>query len=127
MSFQIKPEALQPEAKSVVLEIDGQSISYSHKDQARPVAVTWPGSVGFARVQILPEARNVESTLKRDGPWAWFRLLDAAEVRRRNTPDRKGVNFIIGGRIAIFELQTSSVLNPFALPALTKFSCPKSM
>ena len=65
--------------------------------------------------------------LSRDGPWAWFRLLDAAEVRRTNVSDRRRVNFRVGGRLALFELQSGSVINPFALPAMAKFSCPKSM
>ena len=129
VQFQIAPFSLTPppDAKSVTLEIDGQALTFSHRDQARPAAITWPGSVGFARVQIDPARNNVESTLKRDGPWAWFRLLDAAEVRRLNTTDRKRVIFNIGGRVAIFDMQSGSVLNPFALPALSKFSCPKSM
>jgi type VI secretion system protein ImpL len=86
----------------------------------------WPGGVGLARITFQPPAANVESVLQKDGPWAWFRLLDAAEVRRTNVSDRKRVIFNVGGRIAIFQLQAGSVLNPFALPALAKFSCPKT-
>ena len=127
VQFQITPEALAPEAKSVVLEIDGQQIAFRHRDQPTPVAVTWPGGVGLARVHFEPDRRNIESTLTRDGPWGWFRLLDAAEIRRTRASDRKRVIFKVGGRIAIFQLQSGSVLNPFALPALSKFSCPKSM
>ena len=125
--FQIVPEALDPKAKGVMLEIDGQSLEFRHRGGLpSPLAVTWPGSVGLARVSFEPEKRNIESVLSKDGPWAWFRLLDAAEVRRTNVSDRKKVIFNIGGRIAIFQLQSGSVINPFALPALQNFSCPKS-
>lgn len=128
VQFQITPEALDPKAKSVSLEIDGQKVEFAHRGgQPNPVAVTWPGSVGLARVTFQPNKKNIESTLSRDGPWGWFRLLDAAEVRRTNVSDRKRVIFNVGGRIAIFQLQSGSVINPFALPALAKFSCPKSM
>lgn len=128
VQFQITPEALDPKAKAVSLQIDGQEIAFAHKGgQPNPVAVTWPGGVGLARIQFEPDRKNIESTLSRDGPWGWFRLLDAAEVRRTNVSDRKRVIFNVGGRIAIFQLQSGSVLNPFALPALSKFSCPKSM
>ncbi|MDK3074803.1 type VI secretion system membrane subunit TssM [Sedimentitalea sp. JM2-8] len=128
VQFQITPEALDPKAKSVVLDIDGQQVGFEHRSgQTNPVAVTWPGSVGLARVHFEPDRKSTESTLSRDGPWGWFRLLDAAEVRRTNVSDRKRVIFNVGGRIAIFQLQSGSVINPFALPALTKFSCPKSM
>ncbi|WP_338066941.1 type VI secretion system membrane subunit TssM [Rhodosalinus halophilus] len=127
ISFQVTPEALDPQARSVALEIDGQTVEFSHSDgQPRPVAVTWPGAVGLARIGFQPPASNSESTLSRDGPWAWFRLLDAAEVRNTNVSDRKRLIFRVGGRIAIFQLQSGSVLNPFSLPALTNFSCPKT-
>ena len=128
VGFQITPYGLDPKAKSVVLEIDGQSIGFAQRSgQPSPVAVTWPGPVGMARVTFEPKKRNQENQISRDGPWAWFRLLDAAEVRRTNVSDRKRVIFRVGERLAIFQLQSGSVLNPFALPALAKFSCPKSL
>lgn len=126
VQFQMTPEALDPQAKGVTLEIAGQQLDFTHRGLPSPMAVTWPGSVGLARVSFTPPASNVESVMSRDGPWAAFRLLDAAEVRRTNVSDRKRVIFNIGGRIAIFELQSGSVLNPFSLPALSKFSCPSS-
>ncbi len=128
VQFQITPKALDPKAKEVLLEIDGVKVSYNHRmGQPTPVAVTWPGSVGLARITLLPQKRGNENVMSRDGPWAWFRLLDAAEVRRTNVSDRRRVNFRVGGRLALFELQSGSVVNPFALPAMAKFSCPKSM
>ncbi len=128
VQFQITPEALDPKAKSVVLDIDGQQVAFKQRSgQPNPVAVTWPGSVGLARLTLMPDKKNIENVLSRDGPWAWFRLLDAAEVRRTNVSDRKRVIFRVGGRLAMFQLQSGSVINPFALPALAKFSCPKSL
>ncbi|NRB16324.1 MAG: type VI secretion system membrane subunit TssM [Rhodobacteraceae bacterium] len=128
VQFQITPKALDPKAKNVLLEIDGVQVAYGHRSgQPSPVAVTWPGTVGLARITLSPKKRDNENSMSRDGPWAWFRLLDSAEVRRTNVSDRRRVNFRIGGRLALFELQSGSVINPFALPAMAKFSCPKSM
>ncbi|WP_171175026.1 type VI secretion system membrane subunit TssM [Ruegeria sp. HKCCD8929] len=127
IQFQIMPEALDPKAKAVKLEIDGQTLDFAHRGGLpSPMAITWPGQIGLARVSFTPTKKTIENILSKDGPWAWFRLLDAAEVRRTNVSDRKKVIFNIGGRIAIFQLQSGSVINPFALPALQKFSCPKS-
>lgn len=126
VGFQITPEALDPKAKEVTLEIDGQPVKFRHSDAPRPFAISWPGSVGMARVTFQPVEKNTGNSLGRDGPWAWFRLLNAAEIRQTNVSDRNRVIFNVGGRIAIFQLQSGSVLNPFALPALGKFSCPKS-
>jgi type VI secretion system protein ImpL len=126
IGFQITPEALDPKAQSVQLQIDGTPVQFGHREQPTPVAINWPGSVGLARIEFAPPASNVENRLQRDGPWAWFRLLDAAEIRRTNVADRNRVIFNVGGRIAIFQLQSGTVLNPFALPALSNFNCPKS-
>jgi type VI secretion system protein ImpL len=124
--FQITPEALDPKAQQVVLDIDGQEVTFAHAVAPKPAAITWPGSVGSARIVLQPVVDSTTNAITRDGPWAWFRLLSAAEVRRTNVSDRNRVIFNVGGRIAIFQLQSGSVLNPFALPALAKFSCPKS-
>ncbi len=126
VSFQITPEALDPKAQEVLLDIDGTEVTYAHSVAPKPAAITWPGAVGSARIILQPVENNTSNAITRDGPWAWFRLLSAAEVRRTNVSDRNRVVFNVGGRIAIFQLQSGSVLNPFALPALSKFSCPKS-
>lgn len=127
VSFQLTPEALDPKAQGVSLEIDGTMVEFKHTDGTpKPIAVTWPGAVGLARVIFSPAEANIGNGISRDGPWGWFRLLSAAEIRRTNVSDRNRVIFNVGGRIAIFQLQSGSVLNPFSLPALSKFSCPKS-
>lgn len=127
VSFQITPEALDPKAKSVQLTIGSQNVLFeTRRPNNTPVAITWPGSVGLAGVVFKPSIRDGENQLAKDGPWALFRLLDAATIRRTNVSDRTRIIFNVSGRIANFSLQTGSVLNPFALPALSKFSCPKS-
>jgi type VI secretion system protein ImpL len=127
VSFQVTAFALDPKAKSVVLDSHGQQLTYEQNGPQNPVAFTWPGNIGLAQITFSPNRKDTENVMKRDGPWAWFRLLDAAEVRSTSASDRKRVFFKVGGRAAIFDMQTGSFLNPFALPALSKFSCPKSM
>ena len=127
VQFQITPEALDPKADSVQLTIGSQNVIFeTRRPNNTPVAITWPGEVGLAGVVFQPNLSNGESQLAKDGPWAFFRLLDAAEIRRTNVSDRKRVIFNVSGRIAIFQMQSGSVVNPFALPALSKFNCPKT-
>ncbi len=127
VQFQITPEALDPKAQQVILEIDGQQVKFAHSDGTpRPFAIRWPGAVGAARLTFAPTKPGSESGIQTTGSWAWFRMLDAAEVRNTNAPDRKRVIFNIGGRIAIFQMQSGSALNPFSLKALGAFSCPRS-
>lgn len=127
VQFQMTPEALDPKASSIVLELDGQRVAFAQGEgQPTPSAIGWPGAVGLGRITMEPPLVNGESTISRDGPWALFRLLDAAEIRRTNVADRTRVIFKVGGRIAIFGMQSGSVKNPFALAALTEFKCPAS-
>ncbi|MCW1917925.1 type VI secretion system membrane subunit TssM [Rhodobacter sp. KR11] len=127
VNFQITPVALDPNAQSVSLTIDDKTLEFAQDTgQPLPTAVTWPGSVGVAQIVFGPPLNGAESGIRKDGPWGWFRLLDGAEVRSTNAPDRRRIIFNVGGRIAIFEMQMSSVNNAFALPAMKAFSCPQS-
>ena len=127
VTFDMTPVALDPNVEQVVLDIEGQPVSYAHgPPQVTPL--TWPGQAGGrTRVAFAPEQSDRENTIARDGPWAWFRLLDAAEVRRTNVADRNRVVFNIGGRIAIFQLRAGSALNPFTRSVLGGFRCPRSL
>jgi type VI secretion system protein ImpL len=127
VSFQITPTALDEKAQQVVLEIDKQQVVFKQgQPQPAPTAITWPGPVGLAAIALSPQTKDAEFAVSKDGPWGWFRLLDSAEVRNTNVSDRKRVIFSIGGRLAIFQMQSGSVVNPFALAALSKFKCPES-
>ncbi len=126
VQFQMTPFALDDQAQEVILEVDGQAVKFEQGRGGRPTAFKWPGDVGFAGIQLKPPSQRSESVLSRNGPWAWFRLLDAAELRRTSASDRKQVIFNVGGRLAVYEMQSGSILNPFALPALNDFSCPET-
>ena len=126
VQFSVSPEALEPSATSVTLDIDGTSIVYNQGEQPAPSGVTWPGAAGFGRITLVPPDPAIENSLRRDGPWGWFRLLDSASIKNTDVSSKKRVIFNVGGRLAIYQVQTQSTLNPFALAALTKFSCPKS-
>ena len=128
ITFQITPYSLDPNANVASLEIDGQLLDYyQNSGQPLPTAFNWPGDVGLARVGIGPPIDGTESVWTKEGPWGLFRLFDAAQVRDTNVSDRKRLIFSIGGRIAMFDLQSGSVINPFALAALSDFSCPSSL
>ncbi len=127
VTFQVTPYSLDPNATIVTLQIDGTNVNFQQGGgQPIPTAVTWPGSVGLAQVGMSPQLEGSENVLIREGPWGWFRLLDAAEVRDTNVSDRKRLIFSVGGRLAMFDLQAGSVINPFSLAALSNFTCPSS-
>ena len=128
VSFEIVPVDLDASSTQVLLEIEGQTVTYNH-GPPRPVRLRWPGSSGPQQVRVTfsPPVAGTPMTIKKDGPWAWFRLLDEAQVTRSSLSDRFNVTFQVGGRSATFELRANSVNNPFSLTSLERFRCPGSL
>ncbi|WP_200911779.1 type VI secretion system membrane subunit TssM [Mesorhizobium sp. 1M-11] len=119
------PFSLNGDADSAVLTIDGQTVQSSQAGNV-PSTVTWPNGTASASasLSLLPDMPGRESALKFDGPWALKRLLDKATITSNggNTEAR----FVIGGRDVAYTIQAGSGANPFLLPALSGFSCPKA-
>jgi type VI secretion system protein ImpL len=57
-----------------------------------------------------------------DGPWAIFRMLDAASVTAASDV-RHNVNLATGGHSAQLVLEASSIRNPFSNPGVARFRC----
>ncbi|BCG82036.1 type VI secretion system membrane subunit TssM [Mesorhizobium sp. 113-3-3] len=125
VSITITPFSLNSDADSAVLNIDGQTVQSSQAGSA-PSTVTWPNGTasGAASLSLLPEMPGRDSALKFEGPWALKRLLDKATIiaNGANTEAR----FVIGGRDVAYTMQAGPGANPFLLPALSGFSCPKA-
>ncbi len=128
VSFEIVPVELDANSTQVLLEIEGQTVTYNH-GPPRPVRLRWPGTAGPQQVRITfsPPAAGISTSITRDGPWAWFRLLDEAQMTQSTLSDRFNVTFKVGGRSATFELRANSVNNPFSLTSLERFRCPSSL
>lgn len=120
--FEIVPVSLDSTATQVLLELDGQSVTYSHGPQV-PVQMQWPGN-GPKQARLSFQPQSPSSTVIKDGPWAFFRLIDEGQVATTGDPARFQVTFNVGGHRATFEIRAGSVLNPFNLKALHRFRCP---
>ena len=119
------PFSLHGDADMALLDVNGQIVQ-SYQTGNAPGIVTWPGSLeaGSAHLSLTPELPGRESAVKFDGPWALKRLLDSATMTRNG--DNLEARFVIGGRDVAYTVQVASGGNPFALPALSAFSCPTS-
>lgn len=124
--FQIQPYAAGDKVRKAQLVIDGQEMIYTKGQGGAPLPLRWPGPAGAASIAFSPRAINRENSISRDGPWAFFRLLRTAQIRRVAGSDQLGVTFEVGGRFAVFRIRADAILNPLTLPALTKFECPGS-
>jgi type VI secretion system protein ImpL len=95
--------------------------------QPPPPAVTafqWPGPIGLgaASLTLVPALQGRPDPPGKTGPWALFRLLDTATVTRNG--DAVIVRFNISGREAIYQINMTTLPNPFTLTALREFRCP---
>ncbi|WP_292417777.1 type VI secretion system membrane subunit TssM [Mesorhizobium sp.] len=125
VSITFTPSSLNSEVDSAVLNIDGQTVQSTQASNA-PSTVTWPGggASGSASLSLTPEMPGRESALKFEGPWALKRLLDKASVTSNGAGAE--ARFVIGGRDVAYKMESGSGANPFLLPALSGFSCPKA-
>ena len=111
----------------VLNKVIGQVLDYRQSQPQQVTPMQWPGSGGPTQVAFQPAVRNAENGQGFEGPWAFFRMLDGAEVRRTNVADRSRVIFNVGGRIAVFELRAGAAINPFDLSIIRGFRCPSSL
>ncbi|WP_095080749.1 type VI secretion system membrane subunit TssM [Mesorhizobium sophorae] len=125
VSVTFTPFSLHGDADTAILDVDGQIVQSNQTGNA-PSTVTWPigTSSASASLSLTPEMPGRESAIKFEGPWALKRLLDKAAVI--GSDSNMQARFVIGGRDVTYTIQAGSGTNPFLLPALSGFSCPKA-
>lgn len=125
--YEFKPVRMDAGITRFLLDVDGQSISYSHGPVA-PKWVSWPGTAGTSIVRLTVEPAGPSgSGYTTEGPWALFRLFDKAKVERTAQPEKMFVSFTLDGREVRFEVTAGSVQNPYGLAELRSFQCPRSL
>ncbi len=110
----------------VVLAIGGTSYRFDNTSAGdRPVVWSPQGNVPRAAVELYSGATKVGEVSK-DGPWAMFRLMDAA--RKENTgPQSFLATFGDGARTVQFKVSLASEVNPFSRGGLWSFRCPTAL
>ena len=128
VKFSMKPVFLDADVKRFTLDLSGQQINYRH-GPARTSAMEWPGELsedGYVRA-VFERVGAGSFSITKDGPWAWFKLLDASTVDRLRSRDKLMVTFETAGLKARYQLVASSVANPFSNNELRKFRCPRQL
>ncbi len=125
--FQMTPASLDPAVGQISVEIGGQTLTYAH-GPAEAQAFIWPGAgnKNLVRVTMTPIGAGNATILQQDGPWALLRLMDG-HITGTTQLDKFHVTFTGGGGAAAFDLNASSVHNPFSLAALRSFRCPAKL
>ena len=121
MQFTVTPVSLDAAATKLVLEIDGQSFEYRHGPE-RSLPAKWPGPSPGAAAVSFEDRAGAKPNLVFQGPWAWFRLLDAGHPQPESDV-RYAMTFQMGGHDARIALEATSIRNPFAKRDLQQFRC----
>ena len=119
----IRPIDMDPSITQLILEVDGQILTYEHGPQVG-MTVEWPGTRGSNQVNLSLSPQQGTSGLSTNGPWALNRLLDRASIRPGKTPEQILANFTIGGRRITLEFTAYSAKSPFRLAEMRGFVCP---
>jgi type VI secretion system protein ImpL len=108
----------------VQLTVDGQTTRLQ-PGVPGGVRLSWPSLDASTPVRLAATtaAHTETPALRFDGPWALFRLFDAARAEG-GTPERMALSFALGEHRVVFELRSYSVRNPLRLPELAQFRCP---
>jgi len=110
---------LDADAQRAVLTIDGQIVDDKHPRQA----VTWPGTAAGAASSAF-EARYFDQPRGYQGPWAWFRMVDAMRVGAPDAQQRIGL--VVQDhyhRVRVTVEPARATGNPFASGSWRQFTC----
>ena len=124
VNFKIKPVYLDAKVKQFTLDLEGERFEYAFGPQITSNA-QWPVPGGNSKVSIgFTDFNDLKHSNSKDGPWAWFKIMDQAD-KQRISPDRFIATFEVDGLKAKYEIRASSVINPFFMQDLEKFQCPR--
>ena len=125
--MEVLPEAMDTQATSVALGIDGNLVTQRLDDyKSSPTPIIWPGKTGEAFVMFTGAKEPATLEQRFEGAWAWPRLIDASKLHLTDDPNRNRLIVEVAGLIAIFDLRTTAPF-PFGLSALNGFTCPTTL
>jgi type VI secretion system protein ImpL len=126
LTFKVSPESLGPDVDAVEFSSGGATYRFdaTNKD---PQPVVWT-------VQGLPAAHvtlfkggQVVQKFDGDGPWAIFRVMDAASARQNAGTSAFLATFGQGTKAATLRIALSSAFNPFSKGGVWTFRCPVTL
>jgi type VI secretion system protein ImpL len=125
LQFRVQPT--DTTSQRFVLELDGQRFEYLHflRD---PELATWPGPRPGMALATFDDGSGPGVRIPGqpfDGPWAWFRLVDAGTLRPEGTGNVEYVLTLAAGpHVATVRIEALNVRNPFgSRDDLPRFSC----
>jgi type VI secretion system protein ImpL len=119
--FNVTPGFLDAAASRFVLELDGQSFEYRHGPE-RSFPAVWPGPAPGVAAYSFEGRGGDRPNQTFQGPWAWFRLLDAGQLQPASDV-RYTLSLQAGTHQARVAVEATSIRNPFLKADLRQFRC----
>lgn len=121
--FSITPIDLDPRLARSTFQVDDKSNIFRH-DPPRTVDFTWPTQLDSSVARIaLRDFKSEYVIAEEKGTWALFRLLDKVGLQPTPRADTFTITVQKDDMQATFRLTAFSLVNPFTLSAVRRFSC----
>lgn len=126
MAFSLEPKDLSSAASRVILNVDGQALTYFNAG-VRPTPMTWPGPDGTNMITLsfAPIDGTPEVITSQTGNWAFLRMIRGGNLQTTPLPEVFRLTLAAGAHRAVFDLRANSVQNPFDLSMFSGFTCPQ--
>ncbi|MCS2610809.1 type VI secretion system membrane subunit TssM [Halomonas dongshanensis] len=129
VEFALEPISLSADKRRSVISVDGQLIEYAHSASQR-VSMIWPNSLRGgteSRMTMVPsEVNRSPRSVSRNGAWAWFRLLEDADVTSVSERELE-LRFAVDGGSMRYRLYANGAPNPFTRPLVAGFQLPTAL
>ncbi|MDZ7924899.1 MAG: type VI secretion system membrane subunit TssM [Marinagarivorans sp.] len=136
ITLELRPYFMNKDDALFTLDLGDQRLTYNHGPKFWK-SITWSGDNEARRLRLIFEdLKGGQFDRSFMGPWAWFRLMDAAHIQ--STPQSNV--FLItfkhdsaspasdeNARKIVFEGRVNSIHNPFKNELLNAFRCPESL
>lgn len=129
VEFALEPLSLSSNKRRSVVNVDGQLVEFSHGPR-QSIPLIWPNTLRDSvesQVTLVPAEvnRSPRSETAR-GPWAFFRLLDRADITGVSG-SAIDVKFNLDGGSARYRLHAAGNVNPFTQKLLAGYQVPRSL
>ena len=125
----IEPVELTTNKRRGVLNLDGQRMDYSH-GRRQKVPLVWPNALrdgAESKLTLIPDdGTRSPRSLGFTGPWAMFRLLDAAS-RTQVTRGSFDARFGVDDGAMTWRVYSDADHSPFATGLFSRFRLPETL
>jgi len=127
VNFSLQQIALMPIVQSFSLNMNGQTLDDSQGSR-NISSFVWPGNSDSLGTQIsFLDINGQHAANQVDGPWSWFRMLDAAGIHSKDNSQNYVVTFDVDGNEARYLLSAENSINPFIPGIINTFRLPQQI